>query len=85
MLCPCEAARRLDNITNEENSKDQLKFADFSAKLTVVLTQLLGERRLRQLGFPATSGKEVLEKVLRLTGTTITREDDLCTEICKVN
>jgi hypothetical protein len=84
VLCPCEAARRLDNITNEENSKDEMKFVDFAAKLTVVLTQLLGDQRLRQLGLPATSGREVLEKVLRLTGTTITREDDLCTESCKV-
>ena len=84
VLCPCERARRLKGITPEENSEDTAKLAEFTAKLTVVLTQLLGERRLGQLGYPAISGRDLLEKVLRLTGTTITREDDLCTDNCKV-
>ena len=84
VLCPCERARRLKGITPEENSEDTAKLVEFTAKLTVVLTQLLGERRLGQLGYPAISGRDLLEKVLRLTGTTITREDDLCTDNCKV-
>jgi hypothetical protein len=84
VLCPCEAARRLPSIASDENDEDEATFADLNVKLTEVLTQLLGERRLSQLGYPAITGKEVLEKVLRLTGTTITREDDLCTDTCKV-
>jgi len=84
VLCPCEAARRLTKITVEENAADEAHLANFTAKLTGLLTKLLGERRLTQLGFPEISGQEVLEKVLRLTGTTITREDNLCTENCKV-
>ena len=68
----------------EENQEDQESFADFTAKLGTVLTKVLGESRLGQLGFPGLSGREVLEKVLRLTGTTVTREDDLCSEECKV-
>ena len=50
---------RLDSITNEENSEDQLMFADFTAKLTVVLTQLLGGRRLRH---PRNKCKAYMEK-----------------------
>ena len=84
ILCPCEAARRLTNITREENSKDEDCYSDFMAKLDMVLLKVLGEPRLNQLGYPGLSGSEVLEKVLRLTGTTVTREDDLCTQDCKV-
>jgi len=83
VLCPCEAARRLGNISLEENQEDEESFADFTAKLGTVLTKVLGESRLGQLGYPGLSGREVLEKVLRLTGTTVTREDDLCSQDCK--
>ena len=84
VLCPCEAAKRLGNISVEENEEDEESFADFTAKLGAVLTKVLGESRLSQLGYPGLSGREVLEKVLRLTGTTVTREDDLCSLDCKV-
>ena len=85
VLCPCEAAKRLGNISVEENEEDEESFADFTAKLGAVLTKVLGESRLSQLGYPGLSGREVLEKVLRLTGTTVTREDDLCSLDCKVS
>ena len=68
----------------EENEEDEESFVDFTAKLGTVLTKVLGESRLSQLGYPGLSGREVLEKVLRLTGTTVTREDDLCSLDCKV-
>ena len=84
VLCPCEAARRLGNISMEENEEDEESFVDFTAKLGAVLTEVLGESRLSQLGYPGLSGRELLEKVLRLTGTTVTREDDLCSLDCKV-
>ena len=83
-LCPCEAATRLDNIEPEENANDEASLSYFICHLTGAMKQLLGEHRLAQLGYPAISGQEVLEKVLRLTGTTVTREDDRCTETCKV-
>ena len=37
-----------------------------------------------QLGAPDVSPPDLLEKVLRLTGSKVTREDDLCSEKCKV-
>ena len=37
------------------------------------------------LGHPSLSPSTILEKVLRLTGTMITCEDDLCTDSCKVS
>eukprot|EP00092_Neocalanus_flemingeri_P020674 GFUD01022404.1.p1 GENE.GFUD01022404.1~~GFUD01022404.1.p1 ORF type:complete len:488 (-),score=106.01 GFUD01022404.1:146-1486(-) len=85
VLCPCEAARRLPSIEPEENANDEAHFTYFICHLTGVMKHLLGEGRLTQLGYPSLSGQEVLGKVLRLTGTPVTREDGLCTEACKVD
>ena len=56
----------------------------FSQKLCSLLRLLLGERKMVQLGAPDVSPPDLLEKVLRLTGSKVTREDDLCSEKCKV-
>ena len=48
-----------------------------------LLTSLLGEKRLASLGHPNLPPTSILEKVLRLTGTTITTGDDLCTDNCR--
>ena len=45
---------------------------------------MLGQKRMASLGHPAASSASVLEAVLRLTGSSVTREDELCTESCQV-
>ena len=65
-----------------ERDKEELRV--FSQKLCSLLRLLLGERKMVQLGAPDVSPPDLLEKVLRLTGSKVTREDDLCSEKCKV-
>ena len=45
---------------------------------------MLGQKRMASLGHPAASSASVLEAVLRLTGSSVTREDELCTGSCQV-
>jgi len=85
LLCPCEAASRLDRITQEEADKDMKEMEMLESKLFGLLSVLLGEKRMTGLGHPSLSPTTILEKVLRLTGTMITCEDDLCTDSCKKN
>jgi len=85
LLCPCEAASRLDRITQEEADKDMKEMEMLESKLSSLLSVLLGEKRMTGLGHPSLSPTTILEKVLRLTGTMITCEDDLCTDSCKKN
>ena len=83
LFCPCEASTRLDKISQSEAELTHREYNNFKTKLSHLLTSLLGEKRLSCLGHPQLSSTTILEKVLRLTGTTITCEDDLCTESCK--
>ena len=84
MLCPCESVARLDSVTQEEADLDLSNINMLEHKLLKLLSILLGEKRMVSLGHPGLTSTNILEKVLRLTGTTITSEDDLCTESCKV-
>ena len=68
----------------EEVERDKEELRVFSQKLCSLLRLLLGERKMVQLGAPDVSPPDLLEKVLRLTGSKVTREDDLCSEKCKV-
>ena len=83
LFCPCEASTRLDNISQADAELTQREYDNFQSKLSLLLASLLGEKRLAGLGHPHLSSTSILEKVLRLTGTTITCEDDLCTDSCK--
>ena len=74
----------MDSITKEEAEKDRENLRVFSRKLSSLLMLLLGEKKMLQLGAPDVAPPDLLEKVLRLTGSKITREDDLCSEKCKV-
>jgi len=49
------------------------------------MTLLLGDRRLQGLGYPGLPEDQVLAKILRLTGTSVTKEDSLCSPHCKVS
>ena len=71
-------------ITEEEAERDKEELRVLSHKLSALLRLLLGEKKMVQLGAPDVSSIDLLEKVLRLTGSKISREDDLCSEKCKV-
>ena len=84
MFCPCEAAARLEKVTKEESEKDNEDLKNFEYRLTKLLSQLLGSKKIANLGITNHGPIHVLEKVLKLTGTTVASQDDLCTENCKV-
>ena len=46
LLCPCEAASRLDRITQEEADKDMKEMEMLESKLSSLLSVLLGEKRM---------------------------------------
>ena len=82
--CPCEASLSMEAISEEEAATDREDLRVFSHKLSLLLRLLLGEKKMIQLGAPDVSSPDLLEKVLRLTGSKIVREDDLCSDRCKV-
>ena len=82
--CPCKASLSMATITEEEAERDKEELRVLSHKLSALLRLLLGEKKMVQLGAPDVSSIDLLEKVLRLTGSKISREDDLCSEKCKV-
>ena len=84
VFCPCESAARLEKVTKNEYEKDKEDLKDFELRLTKLLSQLLGNKKITNLGSTNHSPILVLEKVLRLAGTTVASEDDLCSENCKV-
>ena len=84
LLCPCEAATRLEQMSEEEAALDTETLAWWEEKMVSLLGVLLGDKRMTGLGYPAIGPFVILQKVLRLTGTNITGEDDLCTDSCKV-
>ena len=84
LLCPCEAATRLEQMSEEEAVLDTETLAWWEEKMVSLLGVLLGDKRMTGLGYPAIGPFVILQKVLRLTGTNITGEDDLCTDSCKV-
>ena len=85
LLCPCEASTRLERMSDEEAAQDTKTLAWWEEKLGSLLGVLLGSKRMAGLGYPGIGPLAILEKVLRLTGTNITGEDDLCTDSCKVS
>ena len=84
LLCPCQASVRLVRLTEEEVARDLESLAWWQEKMVSLLGVLLGDKRMAGLGHPGLGPFSILEKVLRLTGTSITGEDDLCTDSCKV-
>ena len=82
--CPCEASLTMESITEDEAERDREDLKVFSWKVSSLLLLLLGEKKMLQLGAPDVAPPDLLEKVLRLTGSKITREDDLCSDKCKV-
>jgi len=84
VMCPCQAARRLPPIPDQEQREDKRMHSDFLGKLRQLMTLLLGDRRLQGLGYPGVPEDQVLAKILRLTGTSVTKEDSLCSPHCKV-
>ena len=82
--CPCEASLSMEAISAEEAETDREDLRVFSHKLSLLLRLLLGEKKMIQLGAPDVSSPDLLEKVLRLTGSKVVREDELCSERCKV-
>jgi len=85
VMCPCQAARRLPPIPDQEQREDKRMHSDFLGKLRQLMTLLLGDRRLQGLGYPGVPEDQVLAKILRLTGTSVTKEDSLCSPHCKVS
>ena len=85
LLCPCEASTRLERISEEDATLDTETLAWWKEKMGSLLGVLLGNKRMAGLGYPGIGPLAILEKVLRLTGTNITGEDDLCTDSCKVS
>ena len=75
----------MESITEEEAERDGEDLKVFSWKVSSLLLLLLGEKKMLQLGAPDVAPPDLLEKVLRLTGSKITREDDLCSDKCKVS
>ena len=84
LLCPCEAATRLEQMSEEEAALDTETLAWWEEKMVSLLGVLLGDKRMAGLGYPGIGPFVILQKVLRLTGTNITGEDDLCNDSCKV-
>ena len=84
VCCPCEASLSMEAISEEEAETDREDLRVFSHKLSLLLRLLLGEKKMIQLGAPDVSSPDLLEKVLRLTGSKVVRDDDLCSERCKV-
>ena len=82
--CPCEASLSMEAISEEEAETDREDLRVFSHKLSLLLRLLLGEKKMIQLGAPDVSSPDLLEKVLRLTGSKVVREDELCSVRCKV-
>ena len=76
--CHCRA------MSEEKAEREKEELRVFSQKLCSLLRLLLGERKMVQLGAPDVSPIDLLEKVLRLTGSKVTKEDDLCSEKSKV-
>ena len=84
VLCPCEAVARLERVTKEGSEKDHEDLIYFESRLTKLLVQLLGNKKIASLGNTNYGPIHVLERVLRLTGTKVIGQDDLCSENCKV-
>ena len=84
LLCPCQASVRLVRLTEEEVARDLESLAWWQEKMVSLLGVLLGDKRMTELGYPGIGPFVILQKVLRLTGTNITGEDDLCNDSCKV-
>jgi len=83
VLCPCEAVARLERVTKEGSEKDHEDLIYFESRLTKLLVQLLGNKKIASLGITNYGPIHVLERVLRLTGTKVIGQDDLCSENCK--
>ena len=80
--CPCQPGQ--PRISNMAAARDEARLAQLRGRLGAVLGLLLGRERLQQLGEPGLPGHLLLEKVLRLTGTSLAGEKDLCSKHCKV-
>ena len=72
-------------MSDEEAAMDRETLAWWEEKMVSLLSVLLGDKRMTGLGYPGIGPFGILQKVLRLTGTNITGEDDLCTDSCKVS
>jgi len=81
--CPCVASRSMPPITLQENAVDVGLERNLEKNLSVLLVSLLGEKRLRSLGYPKLEMTQILERILKLSNIKVTKEDDLCTTQCK--
>ncbi|XP_023336385.1 uncharacterized protein LOC111707510 isoform X2 [Eurytemora carolleeae] len=73
--CPCSAALRLQPLTMQENAVDICEENDLHKKLSTFLISLLGEKRLREYGFPKLEMNNVLKKILTVANVPVAKMD----------